>query len=92
MCLAGYKGPVTQASPDKSIDSWQKVVGRCQALVAQHLLGVKVDGAWGAKSSTVCLAFQTGYNLIKDGKPNFETLSLLIKHWEDKGSVLVVNL
>ena len=92
LCLAGYKGPVTQANPDKSIDSWEKVVSRCQALVAQHLLGIKVDGAWGPKSSTACLAFQTGYNITKDGKPNFETLSLLIKQWEDKGSILVVSL
>jgi hypothetical protein len=92
LCLAGYKGPVTQANPDKSIDSWEKIVSRCQVLVAQHLLGTKVDGSWGQKSSTACLAFQNGYNLNKDGKPNFETLSLLIKQWEDKGSVLIVNL
>jgi len=92
LCLAGYKGPVTQNNPDDSFDSWKKIVYRSQVIVAQHLLGIKIDGAWGAKSSTACLAFQNGHNLVKDGKPNFETLSLLIKDWEDKGSTLVVNI
>jgi hypothetical protein len=92
LCLAGYKGPVTQSNPNKSVESWEKIVNRSQVIVTQHLLGVKVDASWGAKSSTACLAFQNGYNLVKDGKPNFETLGLLLKQWEDKGCPLFVKL
>ena len=92
LCLAGYKGPITQATPDKSIEAWDAVIHRAQVLIAQHLLGLKVDGTWGPKSSTACLAFQTGYGLTKDGNPNYETLTLLIKQWEDKGAPLVYKL
>lgn len=91
LCLAGYKGPVTQANPDKSIKSWESIVNRSKIIAAQHLLGVKVDASWGTKSSTACLAFQTGYDLKKDGQPNFETLALLIKQWQDRGNPLPVS-
>lgn len=92
LCLAGYKGPVTQANPDKSIESWNSILRRSQALVAQYLLSLKPDGVWGPKSTTACTSFQLAYSLRQDGKPNYETLGLLIKQWEDKGAVLPVRL
>lgn len=91
LCLAGYKGPVTQANPDKSVQSWASVVHTAQVRVAQYLLNVKVDGQWGPKSQAACDAFARKHDL-PTGQLTLDLLSGLISEWETIGSPLPFSL
>lgn len=91
LCLAGYKGAVTQANPDKSIESWKQVLKLAEVRVAQYLLKVKVDGAWGPRSQAACDAFARQKNL-PTGKLTIEIVAALIDEWEKQGSVLPASL
>jgi len=87
LCLAGYKGPVTQANPDKSVKDWESVVHTAQVRVVQYLLGVKVDGKWGAKSQTACDAYAIRHQL-PTGILSLNVIATLISEWESNGSKL----
>lgn len=87
LCLAGYKGPVTQANPDKSVKSWESIVKTAQVRVAQYLLYIKVDGKWGPKSQAACDAFAVK-NQLPTGALTFDVIAALISDWEAKGSPL----
>jgi hypothetical protein len=87
LCLAGYKGPVTQANPDKSVNDWENVVHTAQVRVAQYLLKVKVDGSWGAKSQAACDAFALNHQL-PTGQLTLNVLTALLSEWEMAGSQL----
>lgn len=91
LCLAGYKGPVTQANPEKSVKDWESIVHTAQVRVAQYLLKVKVDGSWGAKSQAACDAFAIKHNL-PTGPLTLNVLAGLIAEWEKDGSVLPYKL
>jgi hypothetical protein len=61
LCLAGYKGSVTQANPTASHASFQGVVARVRRTVLQRALGVTPDGVWGPKSQKALKAWETKY-------------------------------
>lgn len=78
LCLAGYKGPVTQASPEKSVRNYWSIVRRLKVIVAQALLNLeyggnsgvsppKPDGSWGSKSKELAAKF-IQENMGGDGK------------------------
>jgi hypothetical protein len=50
LCLAGYKGEVTQANPTKSFADFKQIVKRAKTLFVQDLIGLDADGDWGTKS------------------------------------------
>ena len=50
LCLAGYKGPVTEASPDASVAAFVSIVKRIMCVFCQHMLGLTPDGVWGPRS------------------------------------------
>lgn len=84
ICLAGYKGPVTQANPGGSIASFALIVERAKKILAQHLLmseGLlegKPDAVWGAKSVAACKAYQIRRNLqTKTGELDKATFAAL---------------
>jgi hypothetical protein len=78
LCLAGYKGPVTQAKPEGSINGFASICIRAKKILAQELLGVEPDGAWGNTSKEVCKK----RFLIADGSLTDEIFNLLIEEWK----------
>jgi hypothetical protein len=50
LCLAGYKGPVTQANPEKSCEDFKSICKRAQIILIQTKIGVDHDGSWGPTS------------------------------------------
>lgn len=81
LCLAGYKGPVTQASPDNSVVNFWLIVERARKLLAQHFLHSlgflhdAPDGSWGPISTGVCKLYQKSNNLQQTGLPDEETFN-----------------
>jgi hypothetical protein len=87
LCLAGYKGPVTQANPDNSVIDWEIIIRTAQVRVTQYLLGVKVDGSWGSKSQAAYDAYALKHQL-PTGSLALNVLTVLLSEWEIKGSLL----
>jgi len=77
LCAAGYKGPVTQARPAKSIEEHQSLVRSARTRWAQATLGVDPDGEWGPKSQAACAAVQRAHQLPATGLLNDETLQAI---------------
>lgn len=68
LVAAGYKGPVTEAHPEKSIEAHASLCREVGEYWAQHLLGgLTVDGAWGEKSKARCRAWQREQGLPESG-------------------------
>lgn len=76
LCLAGYKGPVTQAKPDKSVESFWRIAARVKAMIVQdrmnrqgsvrNLPRLTPDGVWGDKSRDVAEKFLRGIGACKE--------------------------
>lgn len=91
LCLAGYKGVVTAANPDKSVQAHDQIVRRAKTLFVQHMLGVSVDGAWGKNTTRAWNAFQTRYGLALSDDLNEATFSTMVDVWKARGMVLTVS-
>ena len=91
LCLAGYKGPVTQANPDKSVKDWQSIIYTSKVRVIQYLLKIKVDGSWGPKSQAAFDIFASKHKM-PTGTLNLDVITLLISDWEANGSPLPFKL
>lgn len=74
MCAAGYKGPVTAKSPERSIKLHHQLTREVRTRYAQHKLGVVVDNKWGPKSIAACKAFQRIRALPETGEVDDATL------------------
>ncbi len=84
LCLAGYKGPVTQGNPERSVQAFSGIAKRVAAMIVQDMLNrqtvvpglrkLEADGVWGEKSQEVAAKFLRG---IGGGK-GFATESLLL--------------
>ena len=92
LCLAGYKGPVTEANPDNSVRNHKTIAQGVKTRLAQKFLGVTPDGVWGSKSREACLKFQAGRGISATGECDLATLELLIKDWKSAGMPLPVAL
>lgn len=80
LCAAGYKGPVTEANPEKSIAAHRSLMREIGEYWAQHLLGgLTVDGAWGPKSRARCEAWQEEHGLPQTGVLDERTRALLFR-------------
>jgi len=77
LIAAGYKGDVTRRRPEPSIRQHEQITKTLLVMWAQHLLGVAVDGKWGAKSKAACEQFQMQHGLDVSGMLDEETLNLL---------------
>lgn len=88
MIAAGYKGAVTKANPQPSIDAHEQIIKSVKTRIAQQLLGVEPDADWGKKSKEACVAFQTRNGLAQSGTANSETLIKLLDKWEKDGMVI----
>ena len=55
LCLSGYKGPVTQKNPDKSVEAHAAIVNRAKVIYAQWALGLTPDGVWGDVSKSTAI-------------------------------------
>lgn len=83
LCLAGYKGPVTQANPDRSVQAYWEIVRKIRVVVVQEMLNrqravgglprLKPDGKWGKQSQEVAAKFLKG---IGGGKEHATEKSL----------------
>lgn len=78
LCLAGYKGPVTQLKPEGSINEFASICIRAKKILAQELLKVEPDGAWGNASKEACKK----HFGIADGSLTDELFSRLIEEWK----------
>ena len=77
LCKAGYKGPVTEANPQGSIDAHHQIIRMSTTFLCQHGLGVVADGAWGPKSEEKCKAFEKLHGLPESGIPSITLLEKL---------------
>lgn len=78
LIAAGYKGEVTEAHPEKSVEAHASLVREIREYWAQHLLGgLTVDGAWGPKSRARCREWQAGRGLPETGELDAATRALL---------------
>jgi hypothetical protein len=83
LCLAGYKGPVTQGNPERSVRAFSEIAKRVAAMIVQDMLNkqtvvpglrkLEADGVWGEKSVEVAAKYLRG---IGGGK-QYSTESLL---------------
>lgn len=73
----GYKGPVTRANPQRSINEHRSIVKTVLTLWAQSRLGVPVDGKWGPRSAAAAAARQQAHLLAPTGKVDGGLLSAL---------------
>lgn len=84
LCLAGYKGPVTQANPDASVVNFGLIVDRARMLLVQHFLhafGIlhnAPDGSWGPISINACKFYQAHNNLQQTGLPDEATFVSIV--------------
>ena len=67
LCLAGYKGEVTQAKPEKSCKDFKQIVKRAKTVFVQDLLKIDPDGKWG--------------NISKQTSKEANLVELLQGHW-----------
>jgi peptidoglycan hydrolase-like protein with peptidoglycan-binding domain len=74
---ACYRGSVTRAHPQGSIDAQHQLVHTIRLRWAQSRLGVVADGAWGPKSRAACMAFQAAHPLPATGTLDDATLAAL---------------
>lgn len=99
LCLAGYKGPVTQANPDRSVRAYWEIVRKIRVVVVQEMLNrqravgglprLKPDGKWGKQSQEVAAKFLKGI----DGGKGFATEKALSDSLRDGPSKeLIVSL
>lgn len=75
LCLAGYKGPVTQANPGGSIAAFAQIIERARKIVAQSILGVTPDAAWGPSSAKALQSFLGSDGKVLD-QESFNTICL----------------
>jgi hypothetical protein len=66
LVAAGYKGPVSAASPDGSIAAHASIMRRLTIVWAQARLGVTVDAKWGPKSQAALTACVGAPALLTD--------------------------
>lgn len=78
LCLAGYKGPVTQAKPEGSINQFASICIRAKKILAQEILKLEPDGVWGNASKE---ALKKHFN-IADGSLTDELFDRLIEEWK----------
>jgi len=85
LCLAGYKGVVTAANPGPSVAAHINITQTIKPLIAQRLLKVNPDGAWGAGTMKACREFQFDHGLSVTGSLTAETFAKLIEVWKASG-------
>lgn len=85
LCLAGYKGEITEANPEPSFKKHKEVVKRCMVLVCQILLGCKPDANWGTNSKKKAGSFILASGLNLTTEPTFELFSKLVSSWQSSG-------
>lgn len=85
LCIAGYKGVITEANPTPSFEKHKGVVQRCITMVCQALLGCKPDASWGNKSKKKATEFITSAALNLQPEPTIELFSKLISSWKLNG-------
>lgn len=88
LIAAGYKGAVTKANPQPSIDAHEQIIKSVRTRIAQQLLGVEPDADWGKRSREACIAFQAKNGLPQTGTANSETIVKLLDKWEKDGMII----
>lgn len=93
LCLAGYKGPVTQASPDASCHAFDEICLRVMCIFCQHLLGLTPDGSWGPASTLAAKNWQKQQGFEASTGTLTPTLfSSLLHDWWRGGMKQIVDL
>lgn len=85
LCLAGYKGAVTQAEPGPSVIAHEQIVARAKKIFCQFVLGVDPDADWGNGSKTACKNFQKAIGLPETGLIDLATYHALVNKWIAEG-------
>lgn len=84
---AGYKGPITQKNPDKSIEAFKQINKRIGKIFCQYELGLDYDGEWGNKSINATKKFGNNSN----GEFNYELFEKLFDNWIKQGMKQLID-
>lgn len=85
LCLAGYKGVITEANPTPSFEKHKLVVKRCLTMTCQVLLGCKPDANWGKTSKKKAEEFILSSAPNLNPEPSIELFNKLISSWQQNG-------
>jgi hypothetical protein len=85
ICLAGYKGPVTQQRPQQSVEDFKKICKRIKVVISQHIFGVVPSGNWLPSSEHACTAFQKEMVLPQTGQLDDITFEFVLGKWRSQG-------
>ena len=79
LCRSGYKGSVTAANPQNSVESHKQIVNRATIILGQRLLGLTPDGSVGPKTIESLQKFQTEKHLPLTTSLNGATVKTLLE-------------
>jgi len=79
LCKSGYKGSITAANPQNSVNSHKQIVHRATTILGQRLLGLIPDGSIGPKTVEALQKFQAEKHLPLTATMNEGTIKALLE-------------